>query len=163
LRIEQSTTATQYQMMTVLQKFASRFNKSSKSKPISLADINALEKTLDIRFPLYYKEFVQNFGDVFTPDILHLIVSKDLDLHSLQEFWDTESILWDKKNEWTSKLSVDLIPFALDSSGNIFAFKTDDIRKEKQTADIYFFDHDFDTIEKISDSFTKWLDAYNRI
>jgi cell wall assembly regulator SMI1 len=150
-------------MTTVFQKFSDRFNKNSDSKPAAFSDINALEAEFRILLPLDYKEFLQKFGDLWTPDILELVVEKYLSLNDVQDFWDTERIIEDKTNEWTSVLSVDLIPFASDSMGNIYAFKTEDLKKQKQTADIYFYDHDFDTVDKISNGFTEWLDNYNKI
>jgi cell wall assembly regulator SMI1 len=150
-------------MTTALQKFADRFNKSSTSKPGSQSDIKSIENNFNIFLPTDYKDFFQKFGDIWTPDILDIIVDNDLSINDVQQFWDAERIIEDKKSEWTSKLSDDIIPFASDSMGNIFAFKTDDLRQQNQTADIYFFDHDFDTVDKISNSFTKWLDDYNTI
>jgi len=150
-------------MTTVFEKYSDRFNKSSDSKPASNEDVIRIEKALEILLPTDYKQFLQEQGDVWTPDILDIIVDKEIDLNDVQQFWDSERIIYDKQNEWTSKVSVDIIPFASDCMGNIFAFKTSDLKTQRATADIYFFDHDFDIVEKVSDSFTKWLDNYNEI
>ena len=55
---------------------------------------------------------------------------------------------------------ADLIPFALDCMGNIYAFKTSDLKEEKLTATVYFYDHDFDTIQNASDSFTDLVEEF---
>lgn len=78
-------------------------------------------------------------------------------------FWDIESISYDKKNEWTSQISTDLIPFASDSMGNIFGFLSADLKSEHESSSVYFFDHDFDTVDKIANSFSEWLNEYNNI
>jgi len=149
--------------MTILKEFAERFNKSDDSKPSTIVDIERLEHEFQIFVPEDYKSFLLNFGDIWTPDILDLVVENESGLNDVQEFWNIEKIIYDKHNEWTSDLSMDLIPFASDCMGNIFAFLRHDIQSPKETANVYFFDHDFDTIEKISNSFTGWLEEFNKI
>lgn len=84
-------------------------------------------------------------------------------MNDVQEFWEIERIIEDKKSEWTSQLATDIIPFASDCMGNIFGFLTADLKLERQTAAVYFFDHDFDTVDKIFESFTDWIDRFNTI
>jgi cell wall assembly regulator SMI1 len=149
--------------MTELKQFAERFNKSDKAKPSTQVDIDKLEHEFKIILPNDYKTFLLNFGNIWTPDILDLVVDKELDISEVQQFWSIDEIIYDKQNEWTSHVSTDIIPFASDSMGNIFAFLRHDIKSLTETTDIYFFDHDFNTVEKISNSFTDWIDEFNKI
>src|SRR5437899_1639627 len=101
-------------MNTEFKKFVYRFNKNSDSKPASLSNIASLEKCLNILLPTDYKEFLQNYGDLWTPNIVKIIVDNHLPINDVQDFWDTEKIIYDKSNEWTSNLNFDIIPFASD-------------------------------------------------
>jgi hypothetical protein len=86
-----------------------------------------------------------------------------LDIYEVAQFWAIDKIIYDKQNEWTSHVSPEIIPIASDSVGNIFAFLRQDLNISLNTANISFYDHDFDTVEKIADSFKYWIDAYNKI
>ncbi len=151
--------------MTVLafKQFVERFNKSDDAKASTQIDIDMLEKELKIYLPYDYKTFLLSFGNIWTPDILDLIVDQELEINDVQDFWDIEKIIYDKQNEWTSQVSTDIIPFASDCMGNIFAFLTNDIKSPTETADIYFYDQDFDTVEKISPSYKDWIDSFNKL
>ena len=149
--------------MEILREFSNRFNKKDDLKKASESDIQKLESEFGITLPKDYKTLIAELGNMWTPDILDIIVDNQLELNDVQDFWDIESITYDKKNEWTSQISTDLIPFASDSMGNIFGFLSTDLTTENETISVYFFDHDFDTVEKISDSFTEWINEFNII
>ncbi|MEO6254009.1 MAG: SMI1/KNR4 family protein [Ferruginibacter sp.] len=149
--------------MTTFKIFVDRFNKSEDSKTSTQAGIDLLEKEFKIYLPSDFKTFLLHFGDIWTPGILDLVVDKESDLNDVSQFWDVEQIIYDKKNEWTSSVSVDIIPFASDCMGNIFAFLANDLKRQKASSAIYFFDHDFDTVEKIAESFTEWIDKFNQL
>ena len=149
--------------MEIFNKFITRFDKNDDLEKASVSDIEKLKKELRINIPNDFELFLTKYGNVYTPDILDIIVDNEIDLYDVQEFWTTERIIYDKQNEWTAQLSTDLIPFASDSMGNIFAFLTSDLKEKKKSSAVYFFDHDFDTVEKLTDSFSEWIDNYNRI
>jgi cell wall assembly regulator SMI1 len=149
--------------MKELRQFAEKFNKSDKAKPLTQVDIDKLEHEFHIFLPIDYKTFLLNFGNVWTPDILDLIVDNESDIYDVQQFWSIDKIIYDKQNEWTSHVSPEIIPFASDSSGNIFAFLKHDLKSPTETAEIYFYDHDFETVEKISHSFKDWINEYNKL
>lgn len=149
--------------MEIFNKFRTRFDKNDDLEKASESDIEKLKKELKINIPNDFELFLTEYGNIYTPDILDIIVDNEIDLYDVQEFWTTERIIYDKQNEWTAQLSTDLIPFASDSMGNIFAFLTSDLKEKKESSAVYFFDHDFDTVEKLTDSFSEWIDNYNRI
>ena len=149
--------------MTEFRKFANRFNKSANAATSTQSDIDKLEKELNIQLPNDYKRFLLSIGNIWTPGILDLVVDKELDLADVQQFWTPDEIIDDKKNFWTKQVSTDIIPFATDCMGNIFSFLASDLKQKTETADIYFLYHDFDTVEKISNSFTVWINNFNKI
>ena len=126
-------------------------------------EVETLERIFQIFLPIDYKTFLLNFGNIWTPDILNLVVDNELDIYDVSQFWAIDKIIYDKQSEWSSHVSPEIIPFASDSSGNIFAFLRHDLQFPTETADIYFYDHDFDMLEKISNSFKHWIDEYNKI
>jgi len=146
--------------MDSFQVFFERFNKNDDAKPIKQLDIDKIENEFVINLPNDYKDFIKRFGDTWTPGILDIIVDSEKELNDIQQIWTIDQIIYDKKNEWTSQLYVDIIPFASDCMGNIFGFITSDLKKENVESPVYFFDHDFDTVEKICESFTELIDKY---
>lgn len=150
-------------MKEEFKSFSNRFNQNESNKPDSELDINSLETDYQIKLPADYREFLSEYGDLWTPNILDLIDDNELDLNDVQDFWKVERIKHDKENEWASQLDTDLIPFASDCMGNIFSFKTEQLKNSNETSEIYFFDHDFGTIELVSSSFTQWINEYLKI
>lgn len=149
--------------MDIFQVFVERFNKNDDAKPIDQLDIDRIENEFAVNLPKDYKDFIKRFGETWTPNILDIIVDSEQDLNDIQQIWAIDQIINDKKNEWTSQLIVDIIPFANDCTGNIFGFKTSDLNKTNENSPVYFYDHDFDTVEKISESFTKLIENYNKL
>jgi hypothetical protein len=45
--------------------------------------------------------------------------------------------------------------------GNIFAFLTSELKREYYRAKIYFYDHDFETVDEIANSFSEWIEKFN--
>ncbi|MFD2565528.1 SMI1/KNR4 family protein [Aquimarina rubra] len=149
--------------MEILNKFSKRFNKRDDVKKASESEIKNFESEFGIVLPNDFKKFIAEYGNIWTPDILDIIVDNEIELNDVQNFWDIETISFDKKNEWTSQISTDLIPFASDSMGNIFGFLSADLKTEKESSSVYFFDHDFNTVDKIADSFSEWINEFNKL
>ena len=149
--------------MDSFQVFFERFNKNNDAKLINQLDIDKIENEFVINLPNDYKDFIKRFGDTWTPNILDIIVESEKELNDIQQIWAIDQIIDDKKTGWTSQLNVDIIPFASDCMGNIFGFITSDLKKTNEESPVYFFDHDFDTVEKICESFTKLIEIYNKL
>lgn len=150
-------------MKEEFKSFYDRFKKNDSNTPEPKLNIESFEGEYQIKLPDDFREFLSEYGDLWTPNILDLINSNELDLNDVQDFWNIERIKHDKENEWTSQLETDLIPFASDCMGNIFGFKTEELKDSKRTPKVYFFDHDFETIEPVSTSFTEWINEYLKI
>jgi hypothetical protein len=55
----------------------------------------------------------------------------------------------------------DLIGFGNDSMGNMFCFKKLNPNSERpDDLSIWFFEHDFNEVSRISESFNSWLESY---
>lgn len=144
-------------------KFASSFNQNEETKVASVQDIEHLETTLNIILPQDFKLFMHQYGNLWTPDILDIIDDNDIDMNDIQEFWSVDEIIDDKKEGFTNAISEDLIPFAIDCMGNIYGFKTRDLKIQRATAEVFFFDHDFDEVTGIADSFTALIEKFNAL
>jgi len=144
----------------VFKSFFQRFNKNKDSNPASLQKVQSLELKLGIHLPTGYYNFLTTYGDLWTPDILDLIDDLDLDLNDVQDFWNIDKIAVDVETGWTSGLEIKLFPFASDCMGNIFGFKFDDMKSKEPTCAVYFYDHDFNELERVSDSFEEWIAQY---
>jgi len=144
-------------------KFASSFNKNEEIRTASLQDIDHLESSLNIKLPEDFSIFIQHYGNLWTPNILDIIVDNDIEMNDIQQFMLPEEILEDKREGFTSQVDEDLIPFASDCMGNLYAFKTSDIEKEHSTAKVYFFDHDLDEVYFIANSFRAMIQGFNSL
>jgi hypothetical protein len=143
-------------------KFSSLFDKASEVQTASLSEIQSLERILQIKLPEDFKLFMNNYGTLWTPHILNIIVDNEIEMDDIQQFWSAEEILEDNKSGITNQIEVaDLIPFASDCMGNIFAFKSFDLKMERQTANVYFFDLDFNEMRLVANSFTALIEDFN--
>ena len=96
--------------MEIFNKFRERFDKNDDLEKASESHIEKLKAELNIIIPNQVKLFLTEYGNIYSPEILDLIVDNEINLWDIQEFWTTERIIYDKQNEWTAQLSVDLIP-----------------------------------------------------
>lgn len=149
--------------MEVFNEFSKKYNKSNVAQKETQSDIEKLESEFNIFLPKDYKLFLQEVGNITTPDIFDLIYENEFDLHCIERFWDIGTIIYDKKYELTSQLSVDLVPIA-EGVGSVFGFLTADLKIKKESAPVYIFELDFiNTAEKVSESFTEWIGKFNNI
>ena len=55
------------------------------------------------------------------------------------------------------------ILFASDSEGNMFCFKLVECQNQQVDVAVWFYNHGLCTIEKVSDSFSDWLEQFNKL
>jgi len=149
--------------MNTFNEFSKRFNKNDHTICASDLDLHKLEQAFKIYLPDDFKIFANHFGNLWTPDVLDIIVDKKIEMFDVQQFWEINDIFKYKEEGLTPNTPFDIIPFASDCMGNIFAFLSDRIKDKKETSEIYFLDHDFMTLKKLSNSFTEWIDCFNKI
>ena len=143
--------------------FSSRFNQNENPTMRSEEDIQRLEDLLEIKLPEDFRNFIFHYGDLWTPQILDIIVDEDSEMHDIQQFWPVAEIIEDKRNGYTNQIEEDLIAFASDCMGNIYVFKTSDLKKSCSSATVYFFDLDFNQIEVAANSFTELIEQFNSL
>jgi hypothetical protein len=153
-------------MTTTFHEFATRFQRIeaySESIKFTPAEIQSIEEVYQIKLPSDFKEFALSYGAISTPNLDRLILDKMIELYSVQNFLSSESINLRKNTLSASVLKGEYMPFAEDWFGDMFAFKISDLKTLKPTSPIYFYTYDYDTITKISDGFTIWLEEFNKI
>ena len=122
-----------------------------------------VEKSLNIVLPKSYKYLITNYGDLYTSDLLEAIVDEEHDLNDVQNFELPSQALKDTETWQEAGLPSGFYAFASDCMGNMFCFKNSECQNENQEPPIWFFDHDFVEIKKISENLISWLESYNEI
>jgi hypothetical protein len=138
------------------QKFMDQFH-SGELKRETESSINECQNQMNTVLPESYCSFMKNQGVCFSPDILDLI-DDDSELWPLQNIESLPSIVETTKVYQDGGMPQGFIIFASDCMGNVFCFNQ---TEEKQAdAPVYFYDHDFDEMSKVADSFDEWLKSY---
>lgn len=126
------------------------------------AELHKIGKTLGVMFPEDYKAEVLSVGlPSPTLALLSAIVDQELELHDLSELNAPMEILEETMGWRDAGLPKNLIVIGSDSMGNKFCFDVADLEGETvASAPVYFWDHDFDTVEFVSSSFPEWISSY---
>ncbi len=141
-------------------KFIKEFHYGEPEK-FSLDEIHQIEIELNTVLPQSYIDFMTEYGEAYAPSLLSLIVEEDSELHDLQNITTIKDTIEGTKMYWSGGMPDDLIGFGNDSMGNMFCFKKYDQKSERPNdLPVYFFDHDFVKVSKISNSFDSWLGDY---
>lgn len=149
----------------IFKKFVEKWTHPKyRPKPVAKDLIDDCAKQLKVEFPTSYTEYVTVHGSGGpTIDLLNSIVDGEIEINDLSDIHTPTEII-DSMESWQSAgMPKDLIPIASDSMGNMFCFKRDEIMVAKDDASIWFFDHDFGSVEKIHDSFTSWINEFVQI
>ena len=95
-----------------------------------------------------------------TGALLDAIVERNLDIHSIGDFFSPAEIV-DVTTDWRQLgLPQNFIAFASDGCGNKFCFDGLALQTDSSAASVWFFDHDFGDVEAIAPSFKAWIDAF---
>ena len=122
------------------------------------ADLREAAKRLGFKFPSDYEREVLDVGlPRPTIALLDAIVERELDVASVGDFYSPEEIVSDTTAWRAIGMPDHLIAIAADDSGNKFCFSTLQLDTERQG--MWFFDHDFGTVEEIASSFSAWIEA----
>jgi hypothetical protein len=148
--------------------FVKRFSRP-RSKPValvSLSDVYSVEKEAGTIFPASFVAFICAHGPVYTPDILDLVVDGQESGSTKFEGWEVAEFFVPSDIPKTHKMYVSggmdasLIPFASDSSGNVFGFRRTSSNARPDEAAVLFFDHDFCKVSVEAGSFDSWLEHF---
>ncbi|MFB9981767.1 SMI1/KNR4 family protein [Mesorhizobium kowhaii] len=128
---------------------------------VSEEDLDAAEQQLGVCFPEDYRRAVLDVGlPRPTIALLHAIVERELDLHDLGNFYSPKEIVEETLGWREIGMPDRLVAIASDGSGNKFCFNADQLgRDSADMRAIWFFDHDFGTVDEVAPSFHAWIDA----
>ena len=92
--------------------------------------------------------------------LLHSIVNGRQDVRDVQEFLSLDDIVRTTKMYESGGMESGFVGFAMDCMGNMFLFKKTECVPGAEDAPVWFFDHDFVSIDEEAPSFTAWLARY---
>ena len=120
------------------------------------------ERQLGVRFPEDYRQAVLDVGlPRPTIALLSAIVDRGLDLNDLSNFHSPKEIVEETLDWREIGMPDQLVAIASDCSGNKFCFDADELGGDSaEMPAIWFFDHDFGTVDQVAPSFHAWIDAF---
>lgn len=129
---------------------------------ISASDLDAAERELGVRLPAAYRDAVLQAGlPRPTIALLDSIVAGDLSIRDVSEFLSPSEMVEITHASRGGGMPQDLIVFAMDCMGNMFCFDADRLRTNTSDhAAIWFFDHDFCTVDQDAPDFATWIDRF---
>ncbi|TWX63142.1 SMI1/KNR4 family protein [Colwellia sp. C1TZA3] len=143
--------------------FVKNWGSKQAMTPIDSADIAELEQRLSAILPDTYKYLLSNYGLVHTPNVLTKICDLGVDISEVQDFLSLEDVYSLSKLYEMSGMPKGHILFASDCKGNMFCFKLSDCQRQQMDVAVWLFDHQYQTVEKVSASFSKWLGEFNKL
>jgi hypothetical protein len=142
------------------QHFIERFQRGEKTQAVSSTAIEHIASTLNVLLPASYRDFLETYGPVYTPDILDLIVLRNARLADIQQFQSIEDVI-DSSQSLNAK---GCLAFAADCSGNLFCFKSlANTLPAPDDAPVWLFDHETGKASKVATSFDAWLSQYTNL
>ena len=139
------------------QQFTDAFHAGDASTPATDAQLDAANAACRITLPTAFRAFAKSVGNVYTPNILDAITDRDLDHPDVQNFMLVTDIAAETSAYWQAGMPHNVVAFASDGMGNLFAFSRDVHDVVPDDAPVLFFDHDFMTVETVADSFDAFL------
>jgi hypothetical protein len=127
---------------------------------VQQTDLEAVEKRYSFLLPESYKQEVLSVGlPRPTAALLNSIVELELELADVSNFLSPVEIV-ERTEGWRDiNLPKNLIAFAADCSGNLFAFET----QSGASATVWFFDHDSGEVSEAATDFANWIERFCRI
>jgi hypothetical protein len=129
--------------------------------PISSDDISELESKLNLFLPDSYKYLLSTYGLVHSPNVLTKICDLNAEVSAVQDFLSLDDVFSLSKLYEMTGMPKGHILFASDCKGNMFCFKLDDCVSKEIDIPVWFFDQGNCIVQKVSNSFTDWLDEFN--
>jgi hypothetical protein len=134
-------------------------------EPVTEADLRRVDERVGVQLPEDYRQAVLQVGlPCPTIALLDAIVDRELNLHDLSNFYSPAEIIEETISWREMGMADQLIAFASDCVGNKFCFDANQLNDA--SADdhaIWFFDHDFGTVNQIAASFSAWIDAFCQV
>ena len=119
--------------------------------------------------PLPFLEFATHHCPIFTPSILDLVTGGDSEQppegasFDVRQFFEPREIVETHRLYSSGGMEDWLVPFAIDSMGNVFGFKREKHHPRPDDSPVFLFDHDFCEISEEAQSFGAWLESFLRL
>jgi hypothetical protein len=126
-------------------------------------DILELESKLNTLLPDSYKYLISTYGLVHSPNVLTKICDLNSDVSAVQDFLSLEDVFSLSKLYEMTGMPKGHVLFASDCKGNMFCFKLSECASKQIDLPVWFFDQGNCSVKKVSNSFTKWLDQFNKL
>lgn len=145
-----------------LQKFAEMWcDDEDRPDQVREEDLRLTEAKFSISFPKDYVSQVLAVGLPCAVDLLDAIADKDLDLHDISMLCTPNEIIEETEGWRLNGMPDQLLIIGNDCMGNMFCFDIPELSKGvKQSAAVFFWDHDFGETTKIAGSFSAWISSY---
>ena len=140
--------------------FIERFQREEMTQAVSSTAIEQIASMLNVLLPASYRDFLETYGPVYTPDILDLIILRNVRLADIQQFQSIEDVI-DSSQSIEAK---GCLAFATDCSGNLFCFKSlSNTLPSPDDAPVWLFDHETGKASKVASSFDTWLSNFTQL
>ncbi len=148
--------------MKSIDLFVKNWGSKSSMVPIKSHDIAELEARLQAFLPDSFKYLISTYGLVHTPNVLTKICDLGVGISEVQDFLSLEDIFSLSKLYEMGGMPKGHILFASDCKGNMFCFTLSDCASQQIDIPVWFYNQQLRTVEKVSNSFSEWLDQFNK-
>lgn len=149
--------------MNSIDLFVKNWGSKQTMVPINSDDIAEVEEKINAYLPDSYKYLISTYGLVHTPNVLTKICDLGVDITEVQDFLSLDDVFSLSKLYEMSGMPKGHVLFASDCKGNMFCFKLTDCENKKADAPVWFYDHGLCTVNKVSNSFSDWLEEFNAL
>lgn len=149
--------------MKSIDLFVKNWGTKQAMVPIDNHDIEALETKLNAFLPDSYKYLISTYGLVHTPNVLTKIVDLNAEISDVQDFLSLDDVYSLSKLYEMSGMPKGHVLFASDCKGNMFCFKLSECENKQIDIPVWFYNHGLCTVNKVSDSFSEWLEQFNEL
>lgn len=126
---------------------------------VSEHELEGAERSIQTRLPADYRSAVLQFGlPRPSAKLLDAIVDRELDLRDVSDFLSPLEIVSVTEDWRDLGLPEELVAFATDCMGNLFCFCT--AAEAGSSIPVFFFNHDYRTVDVIAPSFTHWIEEF---
>jgi hypothetical protein len=127
-------------------------------EPVLADDLTRAEEQLTGRLPADYRDAIVHIGlPRPTGALLHSVCQERADFADVADFFSADEMISSTQAWREMGLPGDMIAFASDCSGNLFAF---DSASKNPGSGVWFFDHETGETALVAPSFMDWIQQY---
>jgi hypothetical protein len=140
--------------------FAERFHAGKQFRPAKQAQLAEAEAALGLLWPESYRQFALAYGEVFTPQVLDLIIEHKPGFSDVQQFLTPKQCVTETRR-WQLEPAGGCAAFASDCSGSFLAFRQLPAAGPRPDDHaVWLFDHEAGDVIEQASSFDAWLSAF---